>query len=174
MRMRHSPSTSTRAVPSGNFTIFTSRETQPTSYKSSGFGSTISGLRCSTTPSNRSPATMSSISRRLEPVSTSNGTSVPGKMTMSDRPRIGKVSGREWEEICGGVSELSAPRMLTNSVSGEAIVVPRLLDTAAQEKIYARLISFGNRHLGHLGMRSKRRRHVNPQKTIEINRLGTA
>ena len=36
--MRQSPSTSTRTVPSGNFTIFDSRETQPTSCKSSGRG----------------------------------------------------------------------------------------------------------------------------------------
>ena len=88
-RMRQSPSTSTRTVPSGNFTIFDRRETQPTSYKSSGAGSATSGLRCSTAPNSRSPATMSSISLRLGPVSTSSGTTVPGKITMSDRPRMG-------------------------------------------------------------------------------------
>ena len=122
--MRHKPSTSTRAVPSGNFTIFTSRDTQPTSYKSSGLGSATSGRRCNTTPSNRSPATTSSISFRLGPVSTSSGTRALGKMTMSDKPRMGKASGNEREEIRGGGPELSVPKMLTNSVSGDVIVVP--------------------------------------------------
>ena len=122
--MRHNPSTSTRAVPSGNFTIFTRRATQPTSYRSSGLGSTTSGWRCNTTPSNRSPATTSSISFRLGPVSTSNGTRALGKMTMSDKPRIGKASGSDREEIRGGGPEFSVPKMLTNSVSGDVIVVP--------------------------------------------------
>ena len=44
-------------------------------------------------------------------------------MTMSDRPRIGSVSGSEREEIRGGDPEFSVPKILTNSVSGEVIVV---------------------------------------------------
>ena len=124
MRMRHKPSTSTRAVPSGNFTILDRRETQPTSCKSSGRGSAISGLRCSTAANRRSPATMSSINFRLGPVSTSSGTTAPGKITMSDRPRMGRFSGNERDDIRGRASDFSAPpRMLTNSVSGEVIVV---------------------------------------------------
>jgi len=48
---------------------------------------------------------------------------MPGKMTMSDRPRIGKTPGRELEETRGGVSGLPvAPRILMNSLSGEVMV----------------------------------------------------
>jgi hypothetical protein len=43
---------------------------------------------------------------------------------MSDKPRIGSVSGSEREEIRGGGPVLSVPKMLTNSVSGDVIVVP--------------------------------------------------
>src|SRR5690242_9116881 len=171
--MRHSPSTSMRAVPSGNFTILASRETQPTSYKSSGWGSTISGLRCSTAPSRRSPATMSSINFRLGPVSTSSGTTAPGKMTMSDRPSTGRFSGKERAEMREGASDFSAPpRILTNSVSGEVIVVSIKLDAVAREKIHARLISFGNRNFRALGLHLVCQGHVNPQKSVHVNRLG--
>jgi hypothetical protein len=52
---------------------------------------------------------------------------------MSDRPRMGRVSGRELEETRAGASGLPAvPNMLMNSVSGEVIVrTSRNLDAAA-------------------------------------------
>src|SRR5208282_6582197 len=59
-----------------------------------------------------------------------------GKITMSDRPRIGSVSGSEREEMRGGDdAEFSgASKMLTNSVSGEVIVTPAFsLDAAEPE-----------------------------------------
>ena len=122
--MRHKPSTSTRTEPSGNLTILDRRETQPTSCRSSGAGSATSALRCSTAPNNRSPATMSSISLRLGPVSMRSGTIAPGKMTMSESPRSGRVSGNEREEMCAAASVFSAASvMLTNSVSGDVVVI---------------------------------------------------
>ena len=69
-------------------------------------------------------------------VSTSSGATIPGKITMSDKPRIGSASGRELEETRGGASGLpAAPRMLINSVSGEVMVAPFCsLDAAALKK----------------------------------------
>jgi cystathionine beta-lyase family protein involved in aluminum resistance len=44
---------------------------------------------------------------------------------MSDRPRIGKVAGKELEETRTGASGLpAAPKILINSVSGEVMVAP--------------------------------------------------
>src|SRR5882672_12516511 len=175
MRMRHKPSTSTRTVPSGNFTIFDSRDTQPTSCRSSGAGSATSALRCSTAPNRRSPATTSSISLRLGPVSTSNGTMAPGKITMSERPRMGTVSGRELEEMRDGDSAFSAASlMLTNSVSGGVIVVWFCQSNTARGKRFALLIPFGNRNFGRLGGRVAGGRDVHAQEAVHINRLGLA
>src|ERR1039457_4025224 len=177
MRMRHSPSTSTRTVPSGNFTIFVRRETQPTLCKSSGPGSATSGLRCSTAPSSRSPATRSSTSLRLGPVSTSSGTTAPGKITMSDRPRIGSASGSEREDRRLGNSDFSpVPRMLTYSVSGDVSFEFIVVSTAGwippRPKIHARSCSFRNGNFGRFVLRLVRGRHVNAQKTVHINRFG--
>ena len=125
MRMRHRPSTSTRTVLSGNLSIFNTRAAQPTSYISLGNGFSASAFRCNTTPSKRSPPTTSSISLVLWAVSTSSGATIPGKMTMSDRPRMGSISGSELDETRGGASGLpAAPRMLINSVSGEVMIAP--------------------------------------------------
>src|SRR5450631_1507553 len=173
--MRHKPSTSTRTVPSGNFTILDSREMQPTSYKSSGAGSATSALRCNTAPNKRSPATMSSISLRLGPVSMSSGTTAPGKITMSERPRMGTLSGSEREEMRGVASAFSAASlMLTNSVSGDDIVAILSNRCSAGEKIHAPSVPLGNRNFGRFGLRRARWRHVHPQKTVHINRLGLA
>jgi hypothetical protein len=70
-------------------------------------------------------------------VSTSSGATIPGKITMSDRPRIGKVAGRELEETRTGASGLpAAPRILINSVSGEVIIAPYCnLDAAALKRV---------------------------------------
>jgi hypothetical protein len=59
----------------------------------------------------------------LGPVSTNSGATAPGKITISERPRIGRASGRERDEIREASSGLpAAPRMLINSVSGEVMV----------------------------------------------------
>ena len=73
-------------------------------------------------------------------VSTSSGATIPGKITMSDRPRIGKVAGKELEETRAGASGLpAAPRILINSVSGEVMVAPYCsLDAATLKKIQRR------------------------------------
>jgi hypothetical protein len=56
-------------------------------------------------------------------VSTRSGATIPGKMTISESPRIGRTCGREWAETRAGASGLpEAPRILINSVSGEVIV----------------------------------------------------
>ena len=52
--------------------------------------------------------------------------------------------------------------------------IHQLLNAAALEKNHARSNSIGNRHLGCLGLRLMRRRHVNPQKTVHVNGLGPA
>jgi hypothetical protein len=59
---------------------------------------------------------------------------------MSDKPRTGNTSGSELEETRGGGSGLpAAPRMLTNSVSGEVMVAPfSSLDAAAPKKVHGR------------------------------------
>src|ERR1035438_2843101 len=175
--MRQRPSTSTRAVPSGNFTILDKSETQPTSCKSSGAGSATSALRCNTAANSRSPATMSSTSFRLGPVSTRSGTTAPGKITMSERPRIGSASGSEREEKWDGNSDFSpVPRMLTNSVSGdgsfEFIVVSTAGEIPPRPEIHARSCSFRNGDLGGFDVLLLRGRHINAQKTVHINRLG--
>jgi hypothetical protein len=61
---------------------------------------------------------------------------MPGKMTMSDRPKIGKRSGNELEETLEGASVFpAAPRMLINSVSGEVMIAnQQLLDARRPEK----------------------------------------
>jgi len=41
-------------------------------------------------------------------VSTSSGATIPGKITMSDKPSMGKTSGRDWEETRAGASGLPA------------------------------------------------------------------
>jgi hypothetical protein len=60
-------------------------------------------------------------------VSTSSGATMPGKITMSDKPRIGRTSGKERDEIRETGAPASpelTPRILMNSVSGVAIVLP--------------------------------------------------
>ena len=68
------------------------------------------------------------MSRMLCGVSTSKWVTVPGKMTMSDKPRIGSDSGRDLDQTL--VPEASglppAPRMLINSVSDSGVVMPRV------------------------------------------------
>src|SRR5580704_17764286 len=66
------------------------------------------------------------MSRMLWAVSTSRWVTVPGKMTMSDKPRIGSDSGRDLDHtLVPDASGLPpAPRMLINSVSG--VVMPRV------------------------------------------------
>ena len=61
---------------------------------------------------------------------------MPGKMTMSDRPRMGRTSGSEVEETSEGTSGLpAAPIMLINSVSGVLMIGPcYTLDAAARNK----------------------------------------
>ena len=52
---------------------------------------------------------------------------MPGKITMSDRPRMGRRSGRELEETRDGASVLpEAPKMLINSVSGEVMIANQI------------------------------------------------
>ena len=109
-------------------------------------------------------------------VSTSSGATIPGKITMSDKPRIGNTSGSELEETRGGASGLpAAPRMLINSVSGEVMVAPFCsLDAAAPRKVQQeRLIPLGNRHLGILHM-PLRQRHINPQESVQVSRFRLA
>ena len=136
-RIRHSPSTSTRTVLSGNLSILSTRAAQPTSCISSGRGFSASALRCSARPSRRFPPTTSSMSLMLCAVSTSSGATMPGKTTMSDRPRIGRISGSTREETRSGVSALPAvPRILINSVSGEVMIKPtRGLDAGARGEL---------------------------------------
>src|SRR5258708_28591249 len=56
-------------------------------------------------------------------VSTSRGATMPGKITMSDKPNTGRASGNELEDTRGGASGLpAAPRILINSVSGELMI----------------------------------------------------
>ena len=62
-----------------------------------------------------------------------NGTTAPGKITMSERPRIGSTSGRERVDRRGGTSDLSPdPRMLTKSVSDVVIVFRSEIYTRAR------------------------------------------
>jgi len=62
---------------------------------------------------------------------------MPGKITMSERPRMGRVCGNECADTRAGASGFpAAPRMLINSVSGD--VIERFyryrLDAAARER----------------------------------------
>ena len=78
---------------------------------------------------------MSSTSFKLAPVSTSNGTTAPGKITMSERPRMGNISGSERDDMRDARSDFSAaPRMLTNSVSGAVIVGIEQIECRRVEK----------------------------------------
>ena len=124
IRIRQSPSTSTRTVLSGNLSIFNTRAAQPPSQRSSGWGFSTSARRWRTKPSRRSPSTTSSISRMLCAVSTSSGATIAGKITISESPRMGSDSGSVGATTRGGgassVSEVAvAPRIRINSVSGE-------------------------------------------------------
>ena len=72
-------------VSSGTLSILTSRETQPTPYRSSPptWSSSCSASRCKTDTKSRSPATTSSI-RLIERADlTISGASNPGKRTIS-------------------------------------------------------------------------------------------
>ena len=87
---------------------------------------------------NRSPATTSSINRMLAADSTSSGATMPGKITMSERPRMGRMSGSDLPARVMTVSPpaVGAPRMLMNSVSGEVILWPLSgLDAGARQKV---------------------------------------
>ena len=175
MLMRQSPSTSTRTVPSGNFTIFFRRETHPTVYRSSGVGSATSPLRCSTAPNKRSPATMSSMSLRLGPVSSKSGTTAPGKITISASPRIGRISGKERVETRDASSVFSAaPRMLTNSVSGDVVVIIPAFRPRRLRKVQARSCPFADRNFLCLGLCRPRRGHFDAQEAVQINGFGLA
>ena len=58
----------------------------------------------------------------LGPVSTNSGATAPGNITMSDRPRMGNVSGNERDEMREGSSGFPVvPMMLINSVSDGVI-----------------------------------------------------
>ncbi len=60
---------------------------------------------------------------------------MPGKITMSDKPRIGSTSGKALVETREGVSAASAvPRMLTNSVSGDDMITSQPLDDWLPDK----------------------------------------
>ena len=75
------------------------------------------------------------MSFRLGPVSTSSGTTAPGKITMSDKPRMGSTSGSDREETRLGSSDFSPePRMLMNSVSWELVIVWSAAPSAASGK----------------------------------------
>jgi len=115
------PSTKMRTVPSGNFTILFSRETQrPGASPADRLGDV--GLTCSTAAKSVA-ATRSSTSLRLGPVSTSSGTTAPGKITMSIAENRKRVC-RERVETRPATSLFSPePRMLTNSVSADLVVV---------------------------------------------------
>src|ERR1700722_9662138 len=58
-------------------------------------------------------------------VSTSSGATMPGKITMSDRPRMGRTCGTERDEMRPGTASVPpdvAPKMLINSVSGDVMI----------------------------------------------------
>ena len=73
-------------------------------------------------------------------VSTSSGATMPGKITMSDKPRMGRTSGKERAEMRDAGTPASpelAPKILMNSVSGEVIVVPFMtLDAPVSQKVH--------------------------------------
>ena len=92
---------------------------------SSGRGFSTSGFRCRATPIKRSPPTTSSIKCVLCEVSTSNGATMPGKITMSDKPSTGTTSGTERGDSFPATASApaeDAPKILMNSVSGEVIL----------------------------------------------------
>ena len=62
-------------------------------------------------------------------VSTSNGATMPGKITMSDKPRIGSTSGTARDEICAGAAFRSAGRSAQNA---DKFCVGRSHDRAIQ------------------------------------------
>src|SRR5581483_815996 len=177
IRIRHKPSTSTRTVLSGNFSIFKTRAAQPTSYMSSGSGFSTSGRRCNATPNKRSPPTTSSIKWMLWAFSTSKGATIPGKITMSDSPRIGSTSGKEREEIRGGVVSPPpdvAPKMLMNSVSGEVMVASfPILDAAPPQKIQKYLLGRDDQ-LGVFHRSRRQYRHIHPQEAVRVRSFGLA
>src|SRR5580704_8971936 len=78
-------------------------------------------------------------------VSTSSGATIPGKITMSERPSTGTISGTEREEIFPGtVSDPAedAPKMLINSVSGE--VIRQVFDRPSEQYVSGIIFQPGN------------------------------
>src|SRR5438270_12507457 len=68
--------------------------------------------------------------------STNNGATMPGKMTISERPRIGRTLGSDFAAGRGGAlspAAFCALRMLINSVSGE---LTYSLDATVAEKVH--------------------------------------
>src|ERR1043166_2976321 len=68
--------------------------------------------------------------------STSNGATMPGKITISERPRIGSTLGSDFAAGRGGAASpaaFCALRMLINSVSGE---LTYSLDATVAEKVH--------------------------------------
>src|SRR4029079_9400482 len=100
---------------------------------------------------------------------TSSGAIMPGKMTISERPRIGRTWGSEWAETRAGASGFTPARtMVIDSVSGEVIVASfYILDAAALKRFRNSLIPLGDGHLGALHLRLSER-HVNAQKAIQV------
>src|SRR6267143_5666737 len=174
MRMRQSPSTSTRTVLSGNLSIFRTRPAQPNSCKSSGVGLSNSGLRCRTSPRRRSPSTTSSMRRMLWAVSTSNGATMPGKITISERPRMGRTEGTlaATRGVCVSVPPGAAPKIRMNSVSGEVICrVALTLDAPSSQKVQ-QLFFFGNRNEDGFCRRTSGLRDIDAEKPVLVGGLG--
>src|SRR6266853_3435920 len=74
--------------------------------------------------------------------STSSGATMPGKITMSERPRMGSTSGNDLpaREMAVSLPAVGAPRMLMNSVSGEVILWPLSgLDAEARQKLHEKV-----------------------------------
>ena len=124
IRNRRKPSIRTRTVLSGNFNIFNTRAAQPCVHKSCGTGLSTAGFFCRTSPRKRSPATTSSINRMLCVVSTRSGATIPGKMTMSESPRIGRFSGKDLDQtfVPEGSALPAEPRISISWESGGVII----------------------------------------------------
>jgi hypothetical protein len=177
MRMRQSPSTSTRAVPSGNFTILDRRVTQPTSCKSSGAGSATSGLRCK----HRAEQTVAGddVVNQLEarPGLDEQRHDGAGKNHDVRKAEDGqRLSGSEREEMRDGTfpifrraqnaDKFCFRRCCRRSIHRVRLPPRRKRFTHGQfPSAIGTLVVL---------VRLVRRRHVNPQKAVHINRLGLA
>jgi hypothetical protein len=122
--MRQSPSTSTRTVPSGNFTILFSRETQPTFVQilRAGFGDFGIGLQ----HGSKKPVAGHEVVHEFKARSGLNEQRHDGAGKNHDvrQAEDGQVSGSERDETRPALPLFRLePRMLTNSVSGDFIVV---------------------------------------------------